>query len=75
MQYLFEGGIEVPVIIIFYVEMSKKDLCSYQRTQKRTLNQIKEMCDKSKNVVATLHDEAGGIPKVNSANELPQSRR
>ena len=74
MQYLFEGGIEVPVITPPHGN-AKKDLCSYRRTQKSTLNQIKEMCGRPKNVVATLHDEAGGILKANSASELPRNRR
>ena len=54
---------------------AKKDLSSFQRTQKSTLTQIKEMPYNPKSVVATLHEEAGGMLNARSASELPRNRR
>ena len=54
---------------------AKKDLSSFRRTQKSTLTQIKEMPYKPKSVVATLHEEAGGMLNARSASELPRNRR
>ena len=73
-QYVFEGGEEVPVIIPPHGN-AKKDSTSYRRTQKSTLSSIKEMAGKPKTVVAVLHDEAGGSLGSSSAIELPRNRR
>lgn len=74
MQYLFEHGIEVPVVIPPH-DNAKKDICKYQRTQKSTLSRIKGMPKKPKLIIATLHDEAGGMLGASSASELPRNRR
>lgn len=73
-QYIFEGGEEVPVIIPPHGN-AKKDSTAYRRTQKSTLSRIKEMAGKPKNVVALLHNEAGGSLGSSSASELPCNRR
>ena len=69
-QYVFEGGEEVPVIIPPHGN-AKKDSTSYRRTQKSTLSKIKEMTGKPKSAVAVLHNEAGGSLGSTSASELP----
>lgn len=74
MQYLFENGKEVPVVIPPHGN-SKKTFSSYRRTQKSTLDKIKKTAGKPKNVVSALHDEAGGIIGASSASELPRNRR
>ena len=74
MQYLFENGIEIPVVIPPHGN-AKKDLCRYQRTQKSTLSKIKNLSGKPKVVVSTLYDEAGGMLGASSASELPRNRR
>ena len=74
MQYMFENGIDVPVITPPHGN-AKKDLCSFRRTQKSTLTQIKEMPYRPKSVVANLHEEAGGMLSARSASELPRNRR
>ena len=71
-QYLFEGGNEVPVIIPPHGNAKK---VSYKCTQNSTLSRIKQIPGKPKNVVSMLHDEAGGSLGVSSASELPRNRR
>ena len=73
-QYVFEGGEEVPVIIPPHGN-AKKDSTSYRHTQKSMLSKIKEMAGKPKSVVAVLHDEAGGSLGSSSASELPRNYR
>ena len=72
-QYVFEGGEEVPVIIPPHGN-AKKDSTSYRCTQKSTLSKIKEMAGKPKSIVAVLHDETGGSLGSSSASELPRNR-
>ena len=73
-QYVFEGGEEVPVIVPPHGN-AKRDSTSYRRTQKSTLSKMKEIAGKPKSVVAVLHDEAGGSLESSSASELPRNRR
>ena len=73
-QYLFENGIEVPVAMPPHGN-SKKASCSYRRTQKSTLSRMKEIQGMPKVVISTIHNEAGGVLKANSASELPRNRR
>ena len=73
-QYLFEDGNEVPVLVPPHGN-SRKDSCSYRRTQKSTLSRLKELSGKPKSIVSTLHDEAGGSLGASSASELPRNRR
>ena len=72
-QYLFEGGNEIPVIIPPHGN-TKKEKASYRRTQKSTLSRIKQIPGKPKNVVSVLHDEAGGSLGASSMSELPRDR-
>ena len=73
-QYLFEGGNEIPVIIPPHGN-TKKEKASYRRTQKSTLSRIKQIPAKPKNVVSVLHDEAGGSLGASSMSELPRNHR
>ena len=70
---IFEGGVEVPVVVPPHG--NAKDLIYYRYTQKCTLSRIKEMEGKPKSVVAMLHNEAGGGVGSSSASELPRNRR
>ena len=45
-QYLFDGGHKVPVILPPHGN-AKKDTSSYRRTQKGTLSQMKEASEKT----------------------------
>ena len=71
-QYVFEGGEEVPVIKPPHGN-AKKDSTSYRHTQKSTLSRMKDVAGKPKSVVAVLHDEAGGSLGSSSASELPRN--
>ena len=73
-QYLFEGGCEVPVTLPPHGN-AKKTVTSYHRTQKSTLLQMKEMSGKPKVIVSKIHDEAGGIIGASSSSELRRNRR
>lgn len=76
-QYVFEGGEEVPVIYVIIPchGNAKKDSTSYRRTQKSTLSRMKQMAGKPKSVVAVLHNEVDGSLGSSSASELPCDRR
>lgn len=73
-QYLFEGGNEVPVVIPPHGN-SKKEKSSYRRTQKSTLSKVKKMSGTPKSLVSALYNEAGGSLGASSASELPRNRR
>jgi len=73
-QYLFEGGTEVPVVLPPHGN-AKHQSMPYYRTQSSTLNKLKQATGKSKVVVTEVHDEAGGSMNAMSASELPRNRR
>ena len=73
-QYLFDGGNEVPVIIPPHGN-AKKEKASYRRTQKSTLSEIKQIPGKPKNFVSVVHDEAVGSLGASSVSVLPCNRR
>ena len=73
-QYLFEDGIEIPVILPPHGNCKNKST-PYCRTQKSTLERIKTQKGKPKDVVRSLHDEAGGSLGAFSASELPRNRQ
>ena len=74
MQYLFENGKKVPVILPPHGN-ARKDFSSYRRTQKSTIMKIKEAAGKPKSVVSALHNAAGGLCAASSASELQRNRR
>ena len=63
-QYLFDEGVEVPVILCPHGN-AKKQVTPHCRTQKTTLDKLKH----------TVHDEAGGSFGASSISELPHDRR
>ena len=74
MQYLFEGGNEVPVVIPPHGN-AKTNTSSYCRTQKSTIAKIKNSSGKPKSIVSSVFEEAGGSLNASSASELPRNRR
>ena len=70
-QYLFNEGIEVSVVIQPHGN-AKHQATSYHRTQKSTIEKLKQTAGKPKWVVASVHDEAGGSLGARSASELPR---
>ena len=56
MQYLFEGGHEVSVILPPHGN-AKIDATPYRRTQKSTLSKMKDTSGKPKSVVSYLSSE------------------
>ena len=73
-QYLFEGGKEVPVVISSHGN-SKHSKNAYCCTQKSTMEQIKSLPGKPKSIISAVGEEAGGSVSANSASELPRNRR
>ena len=74
MQYLFEDGNEVPVILPPHGN-AKRSSTSHRRTQSSTLKMIKESKAKPKIVVSEVCKEMGGSIEAGSASELPRNRR
>ena len=72
-QYLFEDGIEVPVILPPHG--NSKNTTAYRRTQPSTLKKLKEEHGKPKAVISNVYKEAGGSAGALSASELPRDRR
>ena len=73
-QYLFDDGVEVPVILPPHGN-AKKQITPYCRTQKTTLDKLKRMVGKPKWVLDTVHNKAGGSFGASSVSELPRDRR
>ena len=73
-QYLFEYGREVPVILLPHGN-AKHDNTPYRRTQTSTLSMMKNTTGKPKSVVSYLCNEKGGIMGAASCSELPRNRR
>ena len=71
-QYLFENGKEVPVVVPPHGN-AKKSFSSYHRTQKSTLTKMKDIAGKPKSVVSALHDAVGGT--LGASSKLPRNRR
>ena len=74
MQYLFDKGIEVPIVLPPHGN-AKHQVVPYHRTQKSTIEKLKQTGGKPKWVVASVHDDAGGSVGAKSASELPRDRR
>ena len=72
-QYLFDNGIEVPVVIPPYGN-SKKATSSYRRIQKSTFSRMREIQGTPIVIISAVHKEAGGVLRANSASELPCNR-
>lgn len=72
-QYLFEDGNEVPVILSPHGN-AKRSSSSHRRTQSSTLK-MKESKAKPKIVVSEVHKEMGGSTEAKSASELPRNRQ
>ena len=76
-QYLFDGGKEVPVVLPPHGN-AKKDRSSYYRTQKSTLAKIKETAGRAaraKSVISAVDADAGGVSGASSASQLSRNRR
>ena len=73
-QYLFEGGKEVPVVLLPHGN-TKRAATIYCQTQKSTLSRIKEVSGKPTDVVSQTHKEDGGVLKATSVSGLPHDRR
>ena len=73
MQYLFESGREVPVILPPHGN-AKIDTTLIRCTQKSTLSKMKDTSGKPKSVVSYLSSEKGGIIGATSCSELPRNR-
>ena len=73
-QYLFDEGTEVPIVMPPHGN-AKNQVNPYHRTQKSTIDKLKQRAGKPKMVVASVHDEAGGSLHAKSASELPRDRR
>ena len=73
-QYLFEDGVEIPVVTPPHGNCKNKST-PYCHTQKNTLLKIKDEKGKPKDVVRALHDEAGGSLGACCASELPRNRQ
>ena len=74
MQYLFDGGVDIPVTVLPHGN-AKKRVSAYRRTQKTTLEKVKQRGGKPKHVVSSLYEEAGGSLGAQSASELSRDRR
>ena len=74
-QYVFLGGEEVPVLLPSHGN-SKKNKRPYIRTQKSTLDSIKENIGvmRPKQTVEKVYEEAGGILHVQSLGEVCRDR-
>ena len=74
-QYVFFGGEEVPIALPSHGN-SKKNKRPYFRTQKSTLDDVKENIDtmRPKHIVEKLYNEAGGILHVQSSGEVCRNR-
>ena len=73
-QYLFDEGVEVPVILP-PLGNAKKQVTPYCRTQKTTFDKLKRTVGKPKWILDAVHDEAGGSFGASSASELPRDRQ
>ena len=58
-QYLFDEGVEVPVILCPHGN-AKKQVTPHCHTQKTTLDKLKQTVGKPKWVLDAIHEEAGG---------------
>ena len=56
-QYLFDKGIEVPIVLPPHGN-AKHQVVPYHRTQKSTIEKLKQTGGKPKWVVASVHDDA-----------------
>ena len=72
-QYLFDDGVEVPVVLPPHG--NSKGASTYHRTQPSTLKKIKDEHGKPKAVISNIYEEAGGSTGASSASELPRNRR
>ena len=72
-QYLFDEGVEVPVVL-YPRGNAKKQVAPYRRTQKTTLDKLKQTVGKPKWILGAVHDEVGGSFGASSASELPRDR-
>ena len=73
-QYLFDAGVEVPVILPPHGN-TKKQVTPYHRTQKTTLDKLKNTVEKPKWVLDAVHDAVGGSFGASSVSELPRDQR
>lgn len=67
LQYLFEGGVEMPVILPPHG--NTKETTSYCRTQPSILNKLKDEHGNPKAVVSEMYKEAGFKWKVYNARQ------
>lgn len=70
-QYLFDGGKEVPVVFLPHGN-AKNTTTLYRQTQWNTLSRLKEVPGKPKDIVSLLYKEAGSVLEANSVSELPR---
>ena len=68
-QYLFDKGIEVPIVLLPHGN-AKHQVVPYHCTQKSTIEKLKQTGEKPKWVVASVHDDTGGSVGTKSASEL-----
>ena len=73
-HYLFDEGVEVPVILCPHGN-AKKQVTPHCCTQKTTLDKLKQTVGKPKWVLDAIHEEAGGSFGASSVSELPRDRQ